>query len=254
MTNRLFLAFGSTLVNENPFTWAILSIWFRWHNVVADVISQNNKHLSDETVYQEARKLTVATMQNIILNEWMPVFLGQEPQPYSGHQAEENAQITDLFDALVPSYLYSLVSSFAFKVDLDCSKTNGESLIRVCNSFDEPLRFSSNRGVDQILAGLLLQSAEKDDHTVVEDIRRFAKGPVDFTREDLIAINIHQTRDFNMPDYLSVRQQLGLSPSNHSTFEQLARDLWPAAMSLDKVVTVIQQNSLMPIDFLFNSF
>lgn len=222
-------------MNENPFTWTILSVWLRWHNVLADIIVENNKLLSDEAVYQEARKMTVATMQNIILNEWLPVFLGEELPPYTGHQAEENAQISDLFDAIVPTYLYSLVSSFVFKVNPDCSKISSESLIRTCNSFDVPLNDSSGDEIKQILAGLLLQSAEKDDHTVVEDIRRYAKGSIDFTREDLIAINIHQTRDFNMPDYLNVREQLGLSPFNYSLFEQMARELWPAAMSLDKV-------------------
>lgn len=223
------------MVNENPFTWTILSVWLRWHNVLADIIVENNKHLSDEAVYQEARKMTVATMQNIIFNEWLPVFLGEELPQYPGHQAEESPQITDLFDAIVPTYLYSLVSSFAFKVNPDCSQINSESLIRTCNSFDVPLNDSSEEEINQILAGLLLQSAEKDDHTVVEDFRRYAKGQIDFTREDLIAINIHQSRDFNMPDYLSVRQQLGLSLSNYTLFEQLARELWPAAMSLDKV-------------------
>src|SRR5699024_12078141 len=87
-----FVAFGSTLVNENPFTWSVRLIWLRFHNVIAEIISLNSAQLTDEQIYQDARKLTLATMQHVIMDEWLPVLLGQSLPPYSGYQMEERSE------------------------------------------------------------------------------------------------------------------------------------------------------------------
>jgi len=228
-------------MNENQFTWTIHSIWLRWHNIIADFISKSYPHLSDEAIYQEARKLTVASMQHIIIDEWLPVLLGHQLPKYSGHKLSQTPQINDLFESIIPIYLYSLVSSFVYNVHPDCS-TSIPSLMRTCNSYNgEPSDHLAEEQNDNILTGLLLQSAQRDDHFVVEDIRRYAKGPIDFTRQDLIAIIIQQARDFAIPDYLTIKahfQEEGVL-TNYSSFEQLALTLWPFAVQSDEVCHLI---------------
>lgn len=227
-------AFGSVLINENKFTWAIHLLWLRWHNYIAQEIQHSMGHLSDETIYLEARKLTLASMQHIIVNEWIPVLLG-ETLSFNHHQeinyqAERSAQISEVFEAVVPIYLYSLMTPSVFKVDPHCTGSSNTSLIRTCNAFNTRVEGET----DQILAGMLLQSAKRDDHTIIEDIRRYAKGPIDLTRQDGVAINIQQTRDFSMADYLSIRQQLGMNTS-YDSFPSLASHLWPFSKQSDQV-------------------
>ena len=89
-----------------------------------------------------------------------------------------------------------------------------------------------------ILTDMLLQSAKQDDHLIVEDIRRYAPGPLDFSRQDLIALSIQHARDFDTADYLSARTALGLDANATvvmDTFEQLAEQRWSFAFESDKV-------------------
>lgn len=183
-------------------------------------------------IFQEARKFTVATMQHVIFDEWLPVFLGDTLPAYSTLKTADDPQISDLFESIIPAYFYSLIGSFVFKVNSDCS--SGHSLMRTCNSFDDPLRNLIDGESDKVLAGLLLQSAQQDDHFFVEDIQRFAKGSLDFTRQDLIAVTIQQTRDFSTLNYLDSLKKLSLDNSSYDSFDELAQ-LWPFAIQSDQV-------------------
>ena len=53
------------------------TLYLREHNRVARELSQMNPFWSDETVFQEARRITVAIWQHHVYNEWLPIVLGQ---------------------------------------------------------------------------------------------------------------------------------------------------------------------------------
>lgn len=48
----------------------------RYHNKVADELSEINRHWDDETVYQESRNIIVSIMQHMSYKELLPVILG----------------------------------------------------------------------------------------------------------------------------------------------------------------------------------
>ncbi|XP_049950718.1 uncharacterized protein LOC126457994 [Schistocerca serialis cubense] len=56
---------------------ALYSVLLQEHNNVASKLAALNSHWSDETVFQEARRIVVAEIQHITFNEFLPTVLGQ---------------------------------------------------------------------------------------------------------------------------------------------------------------------------------
>ena len=67
---------GDTRVNEQPDLAVVHTLLHREHNRLALILSKMNPHWSDETIYQETRRIVVAKMQHITYNEWIPIILG----------------------------------------------------------------------------------------------------------------------------------------------------------------------------------
>lgn len=58
--------------------------------------------------------------------------------------------------------------------------------------------------------GMAIQLCEEEDHKIVEDLRGSLFGPLEFSRRDLMALNIQRGRDHGVPDYNSARRAYGL--------------------------------------------
>jgi dual oxidase len=54
------------------------------------------------------------------------------------------------------------------------------------------------------------QKAEREDNMIVEDLRGRVFGPLEFSRRDLMAVNIQRGRDHGTPDYNTAREAFGL--------------------------------------------
>lgn len=58
--------------------------------------------------------------------------------------------------------------------------------------------------------GMAVQLAEEEDHKIVEDLRGNVFGPLEFSRRDLMALNIQRARDHGLPDYNTARKAYNL--------------------------------------------
>ena len=63
-------------MNEQPSLATMHTVWMREHNRLALMMAKLNPQWSDETLFQEARRIVVASMQHIVYNEWLPIILG----------------------------------------------------------------------------------------------------------------------------------------------------------------------------------
>ena len=74
-TGQCFLA-GDERVNEQPGLTALHTILMREHNHIARELATINTHWSNETVYQETRRVIIAMVQHITYKEFLPRVLG----------------------------------------------------------------------------------------------------------------------------------------------------------------------------------
>lgn len=68
---------GDVRVNQNTQLTVLQIILLREHNRIADALARINPHWTDETIFQEARRIAIAEHQYISYYEWLPIFLGE---------------------------------------------------------------------------------------------------------------------------------------------------------------------------------
>lgn len=66
------LRFGQTTVLALTY-----SLFFRLHNMVARNLQAVNPHWTDDQLFFESRRITIAIYQHIIYWEWLPVVMGR---------------------------------------------------------------------------------------------------------------------------------------------------------------------------------
>ncbi|KAF4527482.1 hypothetical protein B566_EDAN014120 [Ephemera danica] len=208
-------------------------MWFRWHNVIARELRKQHAEWSSERVFNEARKWVIATHQKIVIYDWLPRWLGTELDGYTG------------------VWLRDYVRNGCGLIDF-----NGFQTVRTCNFFwrpQEPMLHRVHGGdnkdsgfvdIDRLLMGMATQLTEEEDHKIVEDLRGRVFGPLEFSRRDLMAVNIQRARDHGLPDFNTAREAYGLEPITseehfihaHETIRQTLKMIYTEALGNDSKV------------------
>jgi len=68
---------GDTRANGLPQLTVMHTLWVREHNRLAKQLAHINPHWDDERIFQEARKIVIASIQHITYAEWLPALLGE---------------------------------------------------------------------------------------------------------------------------------------------------------------------------------
>ncbi|KAF4081387.1 hypothetical protein AMELA_G00160610 [Ameiurus melas] len=194
--------FGNAWANENIFMVAEAIIWFRYHNYLATQLHKEHPSWSDEELFQNARKMVIATFQNIAFYEWLPAYLGVSVPSYPGYQksvdpgiSPEFQIVTTCFDlTLLPSgvYMRNRTCHYRKVVNLDGSTSPA---LRLCNSFwnrDNP-NLNSGQDVDDLMMDYMY-------------------GSLQLSRTDALTIAIQRGRDFGLASYNQVREALNFPP------------------------------------------
>ena len=61
---------GDIRAIENPALTSIHTVWLREHNRIARGIARIDRTLTDQEIYDEARRLVGAEMQNVVYGQW----------------------------------------------------------------------------------------------------------------------------------------------------------------------------------------
>ncbi|XP_046745897.1 dual oxidase 1-like [Diprion similis] len=239
-----FYRLGNPRGNENPYLFTFGVLWFRWHNYIAKYISKFNPDWSSDKIFNEARKWVIASQQHIVVEEWLPQWLDSKLEPYKGYDPSVDPQIDQFFQAAAFRFGHTLVPAGVQTRDFARNKCQEGKIIRTCNSFWRPMdaildavdnNASLSVGMERLIMGMAGQLCEKEDHQIVEDLRGNVFGPLEFSRRDLMAINIQRARDHGLPDYNTVREIFGLPRiTKESEFEHVAAPARKALLRLYK--------------------
>jgi hypothetical protein len=170
---RLFLA-GDVRANEQIALTAMHTLFVREHNRLCDEIAAENPSLSDQHIYQWARKIVGAQMQVITYNEFLPVLLGPDALPrYRGYKRRVNAGIVNEFSTAAYRFGHSMLSPTLLRVNMPGNEPVATELR---DAFFNPRLVRQGGGIACILRGLATQRAQEVDNKIVNGVRNFLFG------------------------------------------------------------------------------
>jgi len=202
---------GDVRANENTALLSMHTIWMREHNWWAMNIKAINGSLSDEELYQKARVMVEAEFQAVVYNEFLPLLVGPNAIPtYSGYNPGVSPAISTEFSTAAYRLGHSLISNVLKRVNNDNTSVQLGDL-ELKKAFFDPEPYANQGDISTLIRGLSRNVCQKLDAKIVGALRNFLFGPPGAGGLDLASLNIQRGRDHGLPDYNSVRTQLGMA-------------------------------------------
>jgi len=195
---------GDVRGNENPLLMSLHTIFIREHNRICDELRVVHLNWRDERLYQEARKRTVAILNSIIYEEWLPT-MGIHLPDYQRYDRTVNAGISNVFTVTAYRMGHTLLSGTILRLDNDGNPIP-EGHLRLKDAFFNPLEIPKVGGLEPYLKGMGAQAQQQFDAKMLDDVRNFLFSETGELGVDLASININRGRERGVPDYNSIRE------------------------------------------------
>ena len=206
----LFVA-GDARANENILLISLHTLFVREHNRICDEILAVTPGLSDEIVYQTARKKVGAILQSIVYNEWLPA-MGIHLEHYTGYDPTVDPSISNVFSAAAFRMGHTLLNSNIMRIGND-GNVIPEGNVTLQEAFFRPSLIQQG-GISPLFKGMGVQVEQNLDGKIVDDVRNFLFGPPGAGGLDLAAINIQRGRERGLSDFNTIREDFYLAPYN----------------------------------------
>eukprot|EP00943_MAST-04B_sp_MAST-4B-sp1_P009467 g9467.t1 len=217
---------GDNRVNVQPGLLAFHTIWAREHNRVAHEIATKYPTMDDESIFQNARRSTIATYQSTLMYEWLPLVIGEkmfneEIGPYTKYDPNTDPRISNEFTTVAFRFGHSQASDFLARLDEHFEEIEHGHL-HLKNTYFTPQRVLNEGGIDPIVLGMLRKRCQAIDTVAADGLRNHLFG-TSTSGFDLVALNIQRGRDHGITDYNSLREAYGLK--RYERFEEISNDL-----------------------------
>jgi hypothetical protein len=200
---------GDVRANEQPGLTTLHTVFLREHNLQAARAATRHPEWDDERLFQEARRVVIAELQSITINEFVPAMLGGPLPPYRGYRNTVNPGLSNVFATAAYRNGHSMVGPDIGVLDANFVEVDSLPLQDV---FFNPGVLASVHGIDPFLRYFATDLQQETDTKIVDPLRNFLFGPPGSGGFDLGALNIQRGRDHGLPDYNAVRQDFGLRP------------------------------------------
>ncbi|XP_060521832.1 myeloperoxidase-like [Cylas formicarius] len=219
---------GDARLGEQPGLIAMHTVFVRYHNKIATVLSKLNKHWSDERTFQETRKIVYSAIQHITYREFLPLVVGPEVTDlfelrlknkgfYTLYDSKFDPGVANSFATAAFRFGHSMVQNSFIRTDSQhMPLSNNVSLHEELNNAQNIWSFGA---VDRLLLGLSNQASQKRDEFMASELTNhlFQFSDAFSFGMDLGAINIQRGRDHGIPSYTSWRAPCGLNPIRNWT-------------------------------------
>lgn len=196
-----FLA-GDVRANEQTHLTVLHTLYMRDHNRMAGRLGQLNPHWSDDRIYHETRHIMAATVQNALLNEYLPLLIGQKmchlynlTQPSSGdhwhgYDPTVTTSVSNSFAAAAFRQGHTFIQGTVDKYNKFHQFISSE---RIRHLFKQPFLLYEPGVLDQLTGGMINQPTQSYDPFMSEDISgHLFQQPKQEFGHDLPAINLQR--------------------------------------------------------------
>ncbi|XP_047998501.1 peroxidase-like isoform X2 [Leguminivora glycinivorella] len=210
---------GDIRMNQNPQLTVLQIVLLREHNRIADALAHLNPHWSDETIFQEARRINVAQYQHINYYEYLPIFLGHENMIknkliYPGVQGYVNdynhnvdPSVLDEHATAAFRHFHTLIRGYLQLIS-ESRKLLGA--VRLSDWFNRPLILEVGHTFEDLARGLTTQPQDFSDQYWTSEITQFLFKRNNTVGGDLRATDIQRGRDHGLASYVATRAACGL--------------------------------------------
>ena len=205
--DKLFVA-GDVRANENPLLTSLHILFLREHNRLCDVFKAEDPTLTDEQLYQKARKWVGAYLQSIVYYEWLPM-QGVILDKYPGYNPETDPTVSNLFSAAAFRLGHTMLEDEFLRLDYE-GREMKQGRVALKDAYFNPLLIKFSGGIEPFLRGMAKQVQQKCDTKMVDAVRNYLFGTPEQGGLDLATINIMRSRERGLPDYNTIRADFGL--------------------------------------------
>ncbi|GAB6023237.1 hypothetical protein CHUAL_008055 [Chamberlinius hualienensis] len=218
---------GDYRINENVGLTILQTLWVREHNRIAKQMKIVNPHWTDEILFQEARRIVAAEIQQITFNEFLPIVLGETimdryglklkaSHHYSGYDINVNPGLSNAVATAALKFFYSLTPSSFQLLDPTHRVLSSRP---ISSTFYNPSDIYDVRKLDEYIRGLISQKIQTHDEFVTKELTSRWFGNNTKVGMDSIADVLQRGRDHAIPGYVKWREFCGLPMAN--SFEDL---------------------------------
>uniref|UniRef100_A0A182QMC6 Uncharacterized protein n=1 Tax=Anopheles farauti TaxID=69004 RepID=A0A182QMC6_9DIPT len=198
-----------------PMSATVHLIFLREHNRLANQLRLLNPGWSDETLFQEARRINVAQYQRIVYYEYLPRVLGelnmlsnrliyQETGFATDFNAFQNpSSLSEFGNILIPFMQSQLPGAINFYVN--------DTVQSVLLSSMEGKLTTLENVFASIFTSLLTQPANRMDSSFSIEWKNFMRRGSAAVGQDNLALDIQRMRDFGFARYNEYRSRCGLN-------------------------------------------
>ncbi|TRY74903.1 hypothetical protein TCAL_04779 [Tigriopus californicus] len=210
---------GDVRALENPALCSMHTLFLREHNRIAKALASKNPSLSDEVLYQQARRIVSAEMQNVVYGEFLTVILGQNAMNENGltlgsgpstYNPKVDPSIRNVFATAAFRFGHSMIEGVVNMVHESTRAVKASYKLKH-NFFNTSNYLSHNgAGMEMIIGGLISQPAQSADRFIIPDLtNHLFQGNGSTFGTDLIARNIQRGREHGLASYNAYREFCG---------------------------------------------
>ncbi|XP_053597981.1 peroxidase [Microplitis demolitor] len=207
---------GDNRVNQNPQLTVLQILLVREHNRIATNLARINPHWNDETIYQETRRIAIASYQQITYYEWLPAIIGLDNAlKYKLiYDVPDTEYINDYSPNVDPTVLnehsngafrvfHSLIAGYLKLVQ---ENRVSRGLLRLSDWFMRPGIIEQADNMDDLTRGLADQPEQARDEYYDHEVTLYLFRGNSKLGGDLRSTDIQRARDHGLASYNDYRE------------------------------------------------